>query len=59
VHDAVIYGDHDSVPFSEITSVQRRESSAPKTAILVVVILGVVGVLAALINAASHPSVGL
>jgi hypothetical protein len=59
VHDGTIYGDHDSVPFSEIASVQRRETSAPKTAILVVVILGVVGVLAAAINAGSHPNVGL
>lgn len=59
VHDGAIYGDHDSVPFSEIASVQRRETSAPKTAVLVVVILGVVGVLAAGIHAASHPNVGL
>ena len=59
VHDGVIYGDHVSVPFSEIASVQRRETSAAKTAILVVVILGVVGVLAAGIHAASHPNVGL
>jgi hypothetical protein len=59
VRDGVIYGDRDSVPFSEIASVQRRETSAPKTAILVVVILGVVGVLAAGIHAASHPNVGL
>jgi hypothetical protein len=59
VHDGVVYGDHDSVPFSEIASVQRRETSAPKTAILVAVTLGVVGVLAAGIHAASHPNVGL
>jgi hypothetical protein len=58
VHDGVIYGDHDSVPFSEIVSIQRRETSATKTTILVVAILAVVGVLAAGINAASHPNVG-
>lgn len=56
VHDGVIYGDHDSVPFSEIASVQRRETSTPKTTILVVVTLGVVWVLAELINAARHPA---
>lgn len=59
VHDGVIYGDHDSVPFSEVSTVQRRETSAPKTTILVIGILGVVGVLAAAINAASHPVAGL
>jgi hypothetical protein len=59
VHDGVIYGEHDSVPFSDIASVQRRETSAPKTAILVAVILGVVGVLAAGIHAASHPNINL
>jgi hypothetical protein len=59
VRDGVIYGDRDSVPFGEVASVQRREASAPKTAILVVVILGIVGVLAAGIHAASHPNVGL
>ena len=36
VHDAVIYGDHDSVPFSEVASVERRESSGAKTTIWVV-----------------------
>jgi hypothetical protein len=59
VHDGVIYGAHDSVAFSEIATVQRRETSATKTTILVVVILAVVGALAAGINAASHPNVGL
>ena len=59
VHDGVIYGDHDSVAFSEIATVQRRETSAPKTAILVVLILGLVGALAAAINAGEHPNVGL
>jgi hypothetical protein len=59
VHDGVVYGDHDSVPFSEIASVQRRETSAAKTTILVVVILGLVGALAAAINSAGHPNVGL
>ena len=59
VHDGVVYGDHDSVPFSEIASVQRRETSAAKTTILVVVILGLVGAHAAAINSAGHPNVGL
>jgi hypothetical protein len=58
VHDGAIYGDHDSVPFSEIASVQRRETSATKTTILVVVILGVAGALAAAVSSASHPNVG-
>jgi hypothetical protein len=57
VHDGVIYGDHDSVPFSEIASVERRESSGAKTTILVVVIVGVVALLAAAVNAGSHPNV--
>ena len=47
MRDGVIYGDHESVPFSEIASVERRESSPGKTTLLVVVILGVVGALAA------------
>jgi hypothetical protein len=59
VHDGVIYGDHESVPFSEIATVQRREVSATKTTILVVVILGVVAAIAAAANAAEHPNVGL
>lgn len=59
VHDGAIYGDHDSVPFSEIASVQRRETSATKTTILVVVILGVVGAIAAAVSSAEHPNVGL
>jgi hypothetical protein len=46
VHDDVIYGDRDSVPFSEIASVYRRDFSATKTTILVVVILGVAGAIA-------------
>jgi len=58
VHDGVIYGDHDSVPFSEIASVYRRDFSATKTTILVVVILGVVGAIAAGASSASHPNVG-
>jgi hypothetical protein len=58
VHDGVIYGDHDSVPFSEIASVERREVSATKTTILVIVILGVVGGIAAAVSSASHPNVG-
>ena len=58
VHDGVIYGDHESVPFSEIASVQRREVSATKTTILVVVILGVVAAIASGINSAEHPNVG-
>jgi hypothetical protein len=59
VHDNAIYGEHDSVPFSEITSVQRRDFSATKTSILVVVILGVAGAIAAGLSSASHPNVGL
>ena len=59
VHDGVIYGDHDSVPFSEIASVYRRDFSATKTTILVVVLAGVAGAIAAAISSASHPNVGL
>jgi hypothetical protein len=59
VHDGVVYGDHDSVPFSEIASVERRESSPGKTTLLVVVILGVVGALAAAINSGLHPNTGI
>jgi len=59
VHDGTIYGDHDSVPFDEIASVERRELSAAKTTILVVVILGVVGVIAAGVHSGEHPNVGL
>ena len=59
VHDGVIFGDHDSVPFSEIASIDRRDFSATKTTILVVVILGVVGAIAAAANSAEHPHVGL
>jgi len=59
VHDGTIYGDHDSVPLNEIASIKRRESSAAKTTILVVVILGVVGAIAAGISSAEHPHTGL
>ena len=59
VRDGVIYGDHDSVPFSEIVSIDRRDFSATKTAVLVVVILGVVGAIAAAANSAGHPNTGL
>ena len=58
VRDGVIYGDHDSVPFSEIASIDRRDFSAAKTTILVVVILGAVGALAAAISSADHPNAG-
>jgi hypothetical protein len=58
VRDGVIYGDHDSVPFSEIASVERRDFSATKTAILTVVILGAVGAIAAAASSV-HPNVGL
>jgi hypothetical protein len=44
--------------FREIASVQRRETSTAKTTILVVVILGVVGGLAAAINSGNHPNTG-
>lgn len=59
VHDGVIYGDHDSVPFSEIASVQRREISASKTTLLAVLILAVVGGLAAAIDSGLHPHTGI
>ena len=59
VHDGVIYGDDDSVPFSDIASIDRRDFSAAKTTALVVVILGVVGGVAAAASSASHPHVGL
>jgi hypothetical protein len=59
VRDGVIYGDRDSVAFSDIASIDRRDFSSPKTAILVVVIAGVVGAVAAATRSASHPNVGL
>jgi hypothetical protein len=59
VRDRVIYGDHDSVPFSEIASIERRDFSTTKTTILVVVILGVVAAIASAANSAEHPKVGL
>jgi hypothetical protein len=59
VRDGVIYGDHDSVPFSEIASIDRRDFSATKTTILVVVIAGLVGAIAAGISSAGHPNTGL
>jgi hypothetical protein len=59
VHDGVIYGDHDSVPFSEIASIDRRDFSATKTTILVVVILGVVGAIASGVSSSEHPNTGL
>jgi hypothetical protein len=59
VHDGSIYGDHDSVPFSEIASVERREYSGTKTTILVAVILGVVGAVAIAVNSGEHPNTGL
>jgi hypothetical protein len=57
VHDGAIYGDREPIPFSEIASVQRRETSATKTTLLVIGVLAVVGVIAAGISAASHPDV--
>jgi hypothetical protein len=59
VRDGVIYGDHDSVPFSETSVVQRRELSSTKTTVLVVVIAGVVAAIASGIHSAEHPNVGL
>jgi hypothetical protein len=59
VHDGAVYGDHDSVPFSEIASVERREYSGTKTTVLVVAILGVVGAIAAGIHSGEHPNTGL
>lgn len=57
VHDGAIYGDREPISFSEIASVQRRETSTTKTTLLVVGILAVVGVIAAGISSASHPNV--
>jgi hypothetical protein len=57
VHDGAIYGDHEPIPFGEIASIQRRETSATKTTLLVVGILAVVGIVAAGISSASHPNV--
>jgi hypothetical protein len=59
VRDGVIYGDQDSVPFSEIASIDRRDVSVTKTTILVVVILGVVGAIASAVNSGEHPNTGL
>jgi hypothetical protein len=59
VRDGTIYGDHDSVPFGEISSVQRREFNGAKTTILVVGILGVVAAFAAAVSSSEHPSTGL
>jgi hypothetical protein len=59
VRDGLIYGDHDSVPFSKIVSIDRQDFSATKTTILVVVILGVVGSIAAAAHSAEHPNVSL
>jgi hypothetical protein len=59
VHDGVIYGDHDSVPFSEVVSVQRRELSATKTTVLVVLIAGVAAAIASGVHSAEHPNTGL
>jgi hypothetical protein len=59
VRDGVIYGDHDAIPFSEIASIDRRDISAEKTTILVAVVLGAVGAIAAAVGSAGHPRVGL
>ena len=58
VRDGVIYGDNDSVPFSEVASIERRDFSAAKTTTLVIVVLGVVGGIAAAASSAHHPNVG-
>jgi hypothetical protein len=58
VHDGVVYGDHDSVPFSEIASVERRESSPGKTSILVIVAVALAVVIASGLHEAEHPNVG-
>jgi len=58
VHDGIVYGGHDSVPFGEIASVERRESSFGKTTILVVVALALAVVIATGLRAADHPNVG-
>jgi hypothetical protein len=57
LHDGVIYGEQDSVPLSEVASIDRQETSAAKTTVLVVVILGIVGGIAAAVNSAHHPHV--
>jgi hypothetical protein len=59
VRDGVIYGDRDSVPFSEISSIDRRDFSATKTTILVLVTAGLIGAIAAGISSAGHPNTGL
>jgi hypothetical protein len=59
VRDGVIYGDNDSVAFSEIASIDRRDFSATKTTILVVVILAIVGGIASAVNSGEHPNTGL
>lgn len=59
VRDGVIYGGHDSVPFSEIASIDRRDFSATKTTVLVVVILGVAAAIASAVNSAHHPNTSL
>ncbi len=58
VHDGAIYGDRDPIPFSEIASVQRREINGGNTSLLVLLILAVVGGLAAAINSGLHPHTG-
>jgi hypothetical protein len=55
VHDGAIYGDHDLVPLNEIAKLQKREFSVGKTVVLVLVVLGIVGGIAA---AASSSGVG-
>jgi hypothetical protein len=57
VRDGVIYGKHDSIPFSEIALIERRDFSAPKTTLLVVVSAGVVGAIAAVAFAAAQVQV--
>jgi hypothetical protein len=55
VRDGIIYGDHDSVPFAEVASIERRDFSKTKTAVLITAVaVVVVGVAAAGENAAAH-----
>jgi hypothetical protein len=55
VHDGAIYGDHDLVALNEVAKLQKREFSVGKTVVLVLVVLGIVGGIAA---AASSSGVG-
>jgi hypothetical protein len=59
VHDGVIVGDHESIPFSEVASIVRKDPSPTKTTILVTSIAAVVAFLAIAAHAAAHPNAGI